>query len=585
MLTLVQLLRNVGQFDSVTAGATIPLNKFVLVYAENGRGKTTLTAILRSLATGDPVPISERRRLAAANPPHVVLRCSGGDTPAVFENGIWSRTFPDLLIFDDRFVNENVYSGVSVEPGHRQNLHELVLGAQGVTLNRRLQELVARIERHNTDLRGKADAIPLSIRGTLSVRDFCLLPSIPSLEDRIQSTERGLAAAQEQDLVRTTPGLDIITLPTFDTEAIAALLRRDLPALDNAAANRVQQHLLKLGRGGESWVADGVPRIVHTENGNDICPFCAQDLTHSSVINHYRAYFGEEYSRLKQSISDALGALDRLHGGAVSAGFERALRIAIERRQFWARFCDVPEIALDTESLAHEWGASRDGLIAILRAKQTSPLERIEIPERVRPAIDRFMVFVGLVATLNQRLQEANNAIRMVREQAAAADLQTIGRELAALRVIRARYSADVPGSCEEYLSEETAKAATEHLRNRAKADLEQYRATAFPEYQVAINAYLGRFNAGYTIGRVTPVDTRGGPTCNYDVVINNTPISISGGVTGPTEPAFRNTLSSGDRNTLALAFFFAAVDRDPGLENKVVVIDDPITSLDDIAL
>src|SRR6266478_900828 len=230
MLNRIQLLRNVGQFDSVDAGATILLDRYVLVYAENGRGKTTLTAILRSLATGDPVPIGERRRLAAANPPHVVLQCSGGLAPAVFENGRWSRTLANVTIFDDRFVNENVYSGLSVEPGHRQNLHELVLGVQGVTLNRQLQELVARIEQHNVDLRSRADAVPSSIRGTLSVDDFCVLPAVPNVDDRIRLTERNLAAAQGQDSVRTTPGFDALVLPAFDTLSIAEDLRRDLPA-------------------------------------------------------------------------------------------------------------------------------------------------------------------------------------------------------------------------------------------------------------------------------------------------------------------------------------------------------------------
>ena len=46
--------------------------------------------------------------------------------------------------------------------------------------------------------------------------------------------------------------------------------------------------------------------------------------------------------------------------------------------------------------------------------------------------------------------------------------------------------------------------------------------------------------------------------------------------------PSFRNTLSSGDRNTLALAFFFASLEQDPDLANTIVVIDDPMTSLDE---
>jgi wobble nucleotide-excising tRNase len=65
MLEHILLLRNIGQFDSVAAGGQIRLTKLTLVYAENGRGKTTLAAVLRSLSNGDPVPIIERQRLVS----------------------------------------------------------------------------------------------------------------------------------------------------------------------------------------------------------------------------------------------------------------------------------------------------------------------------------------------------------------------------------------------------------------------------------------------------------------------------------------------------------------------------------------
>ncbi|HEV2315176.1 MAG TPA: AAA family ATPase [Candidatus Acidoferrales bacterium] len=48
------------------------------------------------------------------------------------------------------------------------------------------------------------------------------------------------------------------------------------------------------------------------------------------------------------------------------------------------------------------------------------------------------------------------------------------------------------------------------------------------------------------------------------------------------TEPAFGSTLSSGDRNALALAFFLGSIDRDPALADKIVVVDDPVSSLDE---
>ena len=123
MISKLRLLRNVGVFDSVEAGANIALARLTLVYAENGRGKTTLAAILRSLATGDAIQIAERRRLAAQLPPHVVLDCDNGQQ-AVFENNAWNRAIPNMVVFDDLFVDQNVCSGLAVDPGHRHNLHE-----------------------------------------------------------------------------------------------------------------------------------------------------------------------------------------------------------------------------------------------------------------------------------------------------------------------------------------------------------------------------------------------------------------------------------------------------------------------------
>lgn len=172
------------------------------------RGKTTLAAILRSLATGDPIPITERRRLAAQHPPNVVLDCDGGPPAATFQNNAWNRTLSNLAVFDDVFIDQNVYSGLAVDAGHRQKLHELILGAQAVSLNQQLQQLTRRIEDHNTALREKAAAIPTEERGSLSVDDFCALPARAEIDEPIEATDRNLTAAGEREPVRTTALFD-----------------------------------------------------------------------------------------------------------------------------------------------------------------------------------------------------------------------------------------------------------------------------------------------------------------------------------------------------------------------------------------
>ena len=142
---------------------------------------------------------------------------------------------------------------------------------------------------------------------------------------------------------------------------------------------------------------------------------------------------------------------------------------------------------------------------------------------------------------------------------------------------MRTRHTQPASDACTAYLTEKRAKLATETLRDQAREALDRYRRTVFPAYQATINDYLQRWNAGFRIGAVASVNNRSGSSANYSVVINNNQVSLTG-----NGPSFRNTLSAGDRNTLALAFFFASLDNDPSLASKIVVIDDPMTSLDE---
>ena len=579
MLERIQLLRNVGQFDSVTAGGQIPLATLTLIYGENGRGKTTLSSVLRSLANGDAGLVQERHRLGAQNPPHVVLGFAGGQTMQ-FQNNAWTAPEPRIAIFDDAFVAANVCSGVEIAAGHRQNLHELILGAQGVALNTALQGHVARIEEHNRALTQRGNAIPAAARGALSVDDFCSLPADPNIDASIAEAERSLAAARSADTIRQQATFLPLTLSSFDTVGINDLLSRTLPALEAEAAARVRAHLRNLGRGGEAWVGDGMSRIPHAtqEHENRACPFCAQDLAGSPLIEHYQAYFSEAYEGLKSAITQTGQGINTVHGGEMPAAFERAVRIAADGRTFWNAFTDIPEIAVDTAAVLRDWIAARDAILVVLRAKAAAPLEAMALSLETLALIATYELRREAIANLSDALQACNAPIAVVKEQAANADVATRAADLARLEAVQSRHSDPVSGLCDNYLAEKAAKAETESQRAQARASLDTYRQTIFPAYEAAINNYLQRFNAGFRLAAVNPVNTRGGSSCSYNVVINNVAVAL----TAEAGPAFRNTLSAGDRNTLALALFFASLDQDPLLAQKILVIDDPMTSLDE---
>ncbi len=573
-----QLLRNVGQFDSVDAGAQLALTPFTLVYAENGRGKTTIAAILRSLSAGDPTLIEDRHRLGSAPRPHIVLVVGGNQV--VYQNGAWSAPVPQVAVFDDAFVSANVCSGIEIESSHRQNLHELILGAQGVALNTELQRHVAAIEQHNRDLRAREAAIPAVHRAGMAVDAFCALPSDDNIDARIQDAERNLAAAQAADAIRQRDAFLPLSLPGFDLAAVRNVLTSSLPDIQAESAARVRDHLRRIGRGGEAWIGEGMSRIAGASEGldSDACPFCAQELAGSQLVRHYEAYFCDAYNALKTSITHTGQGIAAEHGGEIQAAFERAVRIAVQNVDFWRGFMDVPVIDVDTAAIMRNWTAARDAVLTVLRAKAAAPLEAMTLQPEAITAVDLFAQDARAVSDISASLAVSNTQIAAVKEQAAAGNVGVLTADLANAQAIKVRHLPPVNAACDAYIAEKAAKADSERLRDAARAALDQYRTTIFPVYEQSINDYLGRFNAGFRLGAVGSVNTRAGSSASYNIVINN----VAVGLTANGGPSFRTTLSAGDRNTLALAFFFASLDQDPNLADKFVVIDDPMTSLDE---
>ena len=65
-------------------------------------------------------------------------------------------------------------------------------------------------------------------------------------------------------------------------------------------------------------------------------------------------------------------------------------------------------------------------------------------------------------------------------------------------------------------------------------------------------------------------------PRSEYGLLLRGKDVALEGGT-----PSFATVLSEGDKRTLAFAFFVASALEDPALANRIVVIDDPMCSLD----
>ena len=117
--------------------------------------------------------------------------------------------------------------------------------------------------------------------------------------------------------------------------------------------------------------------------------------------------------------------------------------------------------------------------------------------------------------------------------------------------------------------------------KDLARTQLDAHTQHVIAQYGQSINRYLERINAGFRI--TTPSHTyRGGtPSTSYQILINHNAVDLGDAATPLDRPSFRNTLSAGDRITLALAFFLVQLEQDPNRARKIVVFDDPFGSQD----
>ena len=104
---------------------------------------------------------------------------------------------------------------------------------------------------------------------------------------------------------------------------------------------------------------------------------------------------------------------------------------------------------------------------------------------------------------------------------------------------------------------------------------------TLFQQYGTKINYYLEQvFMTPFKIQSIWSGSYTGRqkePKLEYVLTYNGTEIELA----GDGNKSFKNVLSEGDKNTIAFSFFLAKLTEDAHYTDKIVVFDDPLTSLD----
>jgi len=541
-------LRNCGIFRTFDWPGDLPeLGRFNLIYGWNGTGKTTLSRVLRHL---------EKRTTPQGE---VRLKLSNGE----FEG----NEFPDLNIpvrvFNRDFVNESVF---------RKDGGELpaifVFGAESVEK----QKEVERLKSERAAAQSKLDSASSTKQKAEKELDQFCIDRARAIKDALRSSgpnpynnydKSGFKRDAEQ-IARAGDG----SAYRLSDEEREKLLRQHRAAPKDKVqevryalphfhkiVNDVSQlrastvvsatiETLKNDPKLSEWTGEGLE--LHRQRRAEQCLFCEQPLP-KERLDALEAHFNDQYEQLMQRLDGSIEELRTLS--------KKAAELQLPHE---AEFYDD----LQTECQAAEEGLRQaleevkrflDAAVQALMEKKGRPFERVECDLRA-PSVDGEAVekLNAMIRKHNQACDDFQTRVTKARERLARAMIAEVLGEFVSLRDALER-------------AEEELKAARETVqRLDAKIALLERKIVEHRRPAEELNEDLRKY-LGHNELRLEVRDT------GYIITRGDVPAQ---------------SLSEGEITAIALLYFLKSLeDRQFDLANGVIVLDDPVSSLDANAL
>lgn len=578
LLKKIISIKNVGKFVNVRPqkGVNSDLSSLNIYYAENGSGKTTFSTILRSLSTEMPEYLIGKKSISGEGEPEVEIH-TYFDGKIAFKNGRWTKPFPAIEIFDARFIHDNIFRGSSIELDHRRNLYQFILGEEGVSLAQRLLDISGRIKEIDSDLKPLQKGIEASIVGTMSVEEFILLSNKKDIFKLVEKAQQEVASMSVAHEIRYKDKPGFVELPEPEIDALCNFLKIGIDDISEAAAKNIALHISScMDEKGESWIFQGLQYIRDKK-----CPFCKQNISGNDLTESFRRLFREAYTALKKEAEVKIKEYSSRLSESQLRSIEREINKNESLFYFWESHVRLEKPDIRIENIDACMSSLRTETIRLLNKKHSSPAEPIKLDNIFMKSAVAYQEIVSQVGQYNQTIITAAKAIDETKSKSADTDLETKRIELNRLLSIQKRYESRIDNMCLKYSSLHEEKQRLKVEKDTAKHDLDNYSVAVLSEHEESIKRHLGYFGAQFYPSQFQKDYSGGKPGFNFRLTIDGKDIKLGSDNTSEDQPSFRNTLSEGDKQSLAFAFFLSKLEKDPELCNKVVVFDDPICSLD----
>lgn len=582
MISKIKILKNIGKFyDFAGKGDGLDWHVNTFLFAPNAYGKSTLVNVLRSLRESNSNLLRARKTLGSTAPQKVILTINSENY--IFNGSNWEKGCKTIQIFDTPFIHSNILSH-EIEHAHRKNIHRIIIGEQGIKI---AEELVV-LKTSEKNKRQEFDNLSKQFnKASFAHYTIDTFLDISATEEnavvlRIQELELDIKSKASENTVRGLSLPIVLNAPTFDLSEIKALASNRLAAVHEAAEKSVLEHIaqnIKDKDHAKEFIRQGLDLIQLN------CPFCGQNLQNvAQIIQAYKEFFDDSFRKYQSDLKIKSEIF-------VNWNLENTLTqiISFHHANNGITKQWEPYIGMDCllDDIAFIY-ASRDRL-KILKNNIQSELENKKKNLDANIDITLFDDMSAELISLKESIAAYNKSVFTFTEKTKTyltnlpkSDIDTLRKELIKEREIEKCFKPEWREWASKYKAAQRDTRDLKKKKDAKQKELEDYTKTIFSNYQKRINELLLTLGTDFKIADLTgKTDERANESySDFGLFILDNKIPLT--ARQDDSPCFKNTLSEGDKSTLAFAFFIAALEKFSDLKEQIIVLDDPLSSLDE---
>ena len=335
------VIRNVGVLRAFDTPGSPKLSQLSLIYGGNGRGKSTLTFVLRAARDGCVNTVLARQSLGNGGAaPEITLIADAGNIR--FENGKWKSKSAPIEVFDTTFIADNIYAGELTELAHDRGLFSVIIGKDGVRLATHLDRFNEINKKTGAALKAAEAALAEDKPSDMGLDEFFSLAPNPDYDKRLEDAELAVKAVQQADKIAALKQLEVLPVPALPTE-MAAVLVSTVADIDTSARDRLLEHFarFRLDKKAEEWIGYGLDHIHH-----DSCPFCGRDdVDQVGMVTLYGQIFGDTYKAHLTTVRELGSEVETALGEDTRTGLTAKVETNAEAARKWGGYVRLDQTA------------------------------------------------------------------------------------------------------------------------------------------------------------------------------------------------------------------------------------------------